>query len=628
MMDSNFAILFGLAAVLPPVALLFLIGRGVLAGRSGASLIVLGGLAILFIGERWFGEGSLRAPLSGLGVAVLLAAVGLRAAGFQRAGPDRAQPMRIAMGLELLVLMGVGAYALTLPMTTESLGLDEAGLERWTATWSTLWPIAVLVGLAPAMWIDRTLADHPTLLPAGAAQAALTNGLSVALAIAVVFPLNYLADAYNIKKDVAYFRTTRPGTATVSMLQGLSEPVEVVLFFPAGNDVGREVRTYFDDLDAALGDRLTVRLTDQALDPATAEKLKVRDNGDVAFLMGEKNQRFRMGLELSKAKKDLKRLDQLVQTNLLKLSKGQRTAYFLAGHGEASSKEKENPLRKLNLFKKAVLEAQHIKVANLGVTEGSAIAVPDDAGLVVIAAPEKPLLPEEVASLEAYWDRGGRLFILLEPGEGTLDPILSRLGVVAGAHPLAHADKYIQQTRGPADRVNLVTNKFGSHESVKTLSKNSTQLYVVAPTAVSVEKAPGTTNTVTTLLRTFPDTWPDADGDRVAGEGESKKVWELGQAVAMGDEKTGSRAVVLGDASVLSDPILESLGGNQQLAMDVTRWLVGDDDIEGTTESEEDVRVQHTREEDVWWFWFTVAGVPVLVLALGGLSLMLRGRRS
>ncbi len=628
MFENTGLLLLGGIIAAPLLALVGSVAYDAWTRRTGSSIVLGAALGLLFVGERLFGEGSWRPMVSGLGLLVLAAAVLLRVRASTGATGTAQTVHGRALTGTLLVGLAVALYGVSLPSAMDMAGLGEETLPRAKATLATLWPILALLGFLPTVWLDRVLALHPIAVPERAAEVAWQSGLIAALSISLLFPLNYLADANNVEKDVAYFRTTRPGTATATMITTLAEPVEALLFFPSGNDVGREVKAYFDSLAQIAGDRLTVRLVDQALDPATAEKLKVRDNGDVAFVLGEKNQRFKIGLELGKARKDLKRLDSLVQTNLLKLTKAQRTAYFLAGHGEASSREKENPLEKLNIFKKFVLEAQNFKVTNLGVSEGSAVAVPDDAALVVIAAPKKPLLPEEEAALEAYWDRGGRILAMTEPGADPMTPLMAKLGVTVGTAPLANAEKYIQQTRGPADRVLLMTNKFGSHESVKTLSKNSTQFYVVLPTVSSVTKTPDTTNKVTTMLRSFPDTWEDLDGDRTLGPNEHGKVHEFGQAISAGDDKTGSRAVVFGDVNLMSDPLLESLQGNQQLALDVTRWLVGEDEVSGTTESEEDVKVQHTREEDQYWFWFTTAAMPGMILALGGLVMRFRGRRA
>jgi hypothetical protein len=44
--------------------------------------------------------------------------------------------------------------------------------------------------------------------------------------------------------------------------------------------------------------------------------------------------------------------------------------------------------------------------------------------------------------------------------------------------------------------------------------------------------------------------------------------------------------------------------------------------------SEEDVPIQHTREQDVLWFWATVLLAPALVLGVGFFVTRRRGRRA
>jgi hypothetical protein len=619
--------LFGLMGTVALVVL----GLDVVRRMSGSGLILLAGLMLLFLGERVLGFGDWRWPVTGLGALVVFASVGLRGFAMSRSvDVQRKQAHTQALVWSVLVLLGLALYGLTSETAMASLGFDEDAGLRWKGTIGALWPIAVLVGLGPVLILDSLIARHPVRLPAVGVRHAVHSGLIGSLAIALVFPVNYLGSVNNQEWDMAYFRTTRPSESTVSLVRTLTEPVEVKLFFPAGNDVRREVEAYFTDLLAQVENaKLTVDVVDQAMEPKLAEELKVRDNGVVVFVKGEDSEKLKLNTDIDKSKRDLKQLDSKVQKHLMKLSRGQRVVYMLAGHGEASSRDKDDPLRKLSAFKSQVLEAQNYKVKTFGVTEGSAVAVPDDAAAVIIAAPEKPMLPEEEQALLDYAKSGGRLLVFLDVGGDPLSGLLGGLGVKAGTDPLVNAQKYVRSRGGKIDRLNMATNKYGSHESVRTLSRNSSQLPMVLPTVVSVTKSENTENKVTTLVRSFPNTWADKDGDLEAGADEEKQVFEVAVAVSnkgAGDQEM--RAVVIGDVSVVSDPVIAAFKGNGWFAMDTTRWLVGDDDISGgAPSSEEDVKIQHSREEDQMWFWTTIAGMPLVVLILGTLFATMRLRR-
>jgi len=54
--------------------------------------------------------------------------------------------------------------------------------------------------------------------------------------------------------------------------------------------------------------------------------------------------------------------------------------------------------------------------------------------------------------------------------------------------------------------------------------------------------------------------------------------------------------------------------------VDATRWLVGEESFSGQVNNEEDVRIEHTKQQDLAWFYATIFGVPGLVLGAGVLT--------
>lgn len=601
--------------------------RDIFKKLSGSGVVLLVGLIGLFVGERIFGMGTWRLATSSAAIVVLLASVGLRAYAMMGSEGARKGGHRGALIATAVTIASLLLYGLTLPTVTDSMGFTDDALGRWNGVWSSLFPIVMVLGVIPVLLIDRVLAVHPRQMPMGAMANASMSGLSIALGLALLFPLNFLASAYDQEWDLAYFRTTRPGDSTAAIVQTTSEPVEGFLFYPPGNEVGQQLEGYFKELQAVSGGNFTYRLIDQALDPVLAEDLKVRDNGMIVVRQGESVQSLKVNVDLDRAKRDLRTLDGKVNKMLTKLLKGSRDLYFLTGHGEASSRERDEPLRKLNLWKREVLEAQNFKVKSYGVADGSAMSVPDGAGVVIVAAPTEPLLPEEIDTLVTWFEGGGALMVLLEPGADPLTDLLARLGVEAGTVPLANPQFHLKQSGQKSDRVLLATNKFGSHASVKTLSRNSQQLGLIMPTAVRVQKKEDTALRVTTLVRSLDGTFEDVDGDREQGADEPGKVFELGVAVeTTGEGEAQGRAIIIGDTSLLADDVLRYSKGNVLFGSDGVRWLVGDEDTAGEINNEEDVKIQHTRQEDTAWFLLSIVGVPTLVMLLGFMIVRLRRR--
>ncbi|MFC1643441.1 hypothetical protein ACFL5O_12300, partial [Myxococcota bacterium] len=77
------------------------------------------------------------------------------------------------------------------------------------------------------------------------------------------------------------------------------------------------------------------------------------------------------------------------------------------------------------------------------------------------------------------------------------------------------------------------------------------------------------------------------------------------------------RAFVVADAGAFSDLALGNVLGNQVLLVDAVRWLAGEESFAGQTNVEEDLRIEHTKQQDLAWYYSTIMGAPALILGLG-----------
>jgi hypothetical protein len=133
---------------------------------------------------------------------------------------------------------------------------------------------------------------------------------------------------------------------------------------------------------------------------------------------------------------------------------------------------------------------------------------------------------------------------------------------------------------------------------------------------------------VTFTIRSLAFVWADlepVDLEYSADQGESKSARNLAAAIEGGSDETTWRAIVTSDASIFSDFGTKNLG-NTLFIDDGMNWLIGAEALSGTTENEEDVKIQHTKEGQTWWFYLTVLGIPLGVMAVGAMrSRMRRG---
>jgi len=610
-----------------------------LGGLRLPSILFLLGLLTVFMGERVIGGlDTTRFVLDGLGGLLVLGGVGLFARSRSDAGPEQ----RAAHAVPL-VHAGVGAaalliYVLGIEPVVDALGFaDDATEHRYQVVITAIWPIVLLAGTLAMAAADRVLAASPVVVATARVKNAGLGALSLAFALAMLFPLNYLASQTNERWDFGYFKTARAGTSTISMVQSLDEPITAYLFFPTASDVTEELRTYFADLG---GGALKVEYVDHALEPELAKELKVRDNGYIAFVRGEGDEqqveRVKIGEDFDAARRKLKKLDTEVRDALLKMARGQKVAYFTAGHGELYWGAEQAVDHKTSSLRK-VLRALNYKVEELTVADGAAVEIPEDASLVVILGAESELMPEELAALDAYRRRGGSILVGLEPGGADLSALLDPIGIdVVDDVILANDSKFVPATRRPIDRANIFTDKFSTHPSVTTLSRNSRTMAFIVSRAVALEDLKTGDGKRTVTIRSLADTWGDRNANHAFdGDVEERKTWNIAMA-ASGEASGGGdgapdewRVVVVSDATWASDLALplDPNKANFQYVVDAMSWLGHDDALAGTVNSEEDVKIEHTKEGEGWIFYSTSALVPLGLLGLGLIRLRVRRKR-
>lgn len=603
------------------------------------SLIVwLTGMALLFAGERLFTTSDVVSmSLSGVGFALLCAGLIFRLQARGASSDPHAQKAhRTSLLLQAVGFASVVVYFLSLDAVPDTMGLSEEGIKRWTVCFGAIWPVLWLASTTPLVLIDVAIEDSPLAVQPIRIKQSLDNGLVAALGLALVFPLNYLAAEHNERWDLAYFKTTEPGTSTMALVANLTEPVHVRVFQPTSSDVTPELMPYFETL-ATQNPKFTVELVDHAAEPLLTKELKVRDNGYVALTTKDGTEdattkSWKIGTDLDKAKRNLKKLDEEFQKRLLDVAKGDRIAYFTVGHGELNWKtQSELPDDKISGLKQ-ILQNLNFKVKELGLADGLGNAVPEDATVVFVLGPTGGFQPGELQSLTEYVDAGGALIVAAEPNTTTLDPLLAHLGLKLGEGQLATRQALLRRTGDTTDKLNLVTNKYSSHDSTNTLSKYSKQMPLVLVGSGWLDETSDHRGKVTMTVRSLQDTFADLDGDITLNGEETEEIRPVAAAAsgpALGDavDDEGNpleyRAIITADAQIFSDLAISTQFDptfpppNAQFALDGVNWAIGEEALTGTTESEEDIKIEHTQEDQAKWFYSTSAGIPLLLLLLG-----------
>jgi hypothetical protein len=474
------------------------------------------------------------------------------------------------------------------------------------------------------------------------------SGLTVALAASLLMVTCQVANERNVRRDVSYFKTSAPGDPTIGTAKRFEEPVKVLLFFPAVNQVKEEVRAYFDALQAASG-RITIEEVDRMSSPTVASDHKVQKDGTVVLVRGEgdkqKSEKIELDTDMEKARRGkgkLRNLDREVYAVLLKLLRDKRKAYLTVGHGELNDPDSIAPEKKgrvqerrTTALKKRLTDLNY-EAKELGLIDLASTGVPDDATVVLMLAPTSPLDPTELAAIDKYLEKGGRLLVALDPrAEATLGALEGRLGVTFDPGPLTDDKAHLRQRRDLSDRRWAITTQFSAHASTTTLSRSVDKGLLLIDSGALKDapfSAPNSDkNKRTYVIRSMASTWQDTNENFSFDDGvEKRDRYNVGAAVEGpkvtdkdGAEIDGMRAMVFADADLFADLAIADMGAvtvvmvSGPLLDDAMKWLGGEEFAVGETVSEEDVPIKHTKDKDTWWFLLMIGGVPTLVVALG-----------
>ncbi len=398
-----------------------------------------------------------------------------------------------------------------------------------------------------------------------------SNALVLVIAfVGIVGVLNFLGTRYHTSWDLTANKSNSLSDETVKVLKDLKEPVKAIAFYGPDNrqSAQDELRLY-----AAQTDKFTYEFIDPLAQPQIAQQYKVlQSDGTIVLVRGTRNENVFGSDESS------------LTNGLLKVAQDtQPVLYFTTGHGEhVPDDTTQTGLSAV----KPILEGVNFKVNTLNL-KTITDTLPSDISALVIAGPRQPFDDQEVKLIKNYFDKNGRIFIMVDPDTQTgLDSFLQSEGLKL------QNDVVIDPQLGLQGRpqILLFTNP-NSHTITQDLAGFST----IIPTARSIAKTdtPPSGYTLTSLFTTSDASWGETDlAGLKAGKPvqfdqgvDNKGPLDLAYAVeGSGDKPT--RMIVIGNSSFIANSTLNSIltGGiqdsaNVQLFINSIRWLASQENL-------------------------------------------------
>jgi ABC-type uncharacterized transport system involved in gliding motility auxiliary subunit len=389
------------------------------------------------------------------------------------------------------------------------------------------------------------------------------SGLFLALTVALVMLLAFVAQEYRREIDVTRSARNTLAQPTLDVLRQIEGPVSVTAFAltqdATGGNVHKIVEERLRPYRRAKPD-LSLTLVDPREDPKRAEAAGIRTPNELVIEYRKRTERLPLG-DFS---------EQSFANALMRLMRGSASlVLWVEGHGERRLDGIAN--HDLGEFGRQLQQkGMKINSVNLALAQ----EVPANASALVVTTAQVDLQASEVEKIRKYVQSGGNLLWLIDPAPlHGLEPIAEMLGLVLT--PGTVVDVAVRPRAGPP--VFAVATSYGQHPITAAFRNNTIFPY---SRQVGISELEGWR--VSPLIEVAPRGWVEM------GKLDENPTFDAAHDlpgpvnIAAAFERTVNdkqqRIVVLGNGSFLSNAFLGN-AGNLQLGIGTLNWLTAEDDL-------------------------------------------------
>ena len=429
------------------------------------------------------------------------------------------------------------------------------------------------------------------------------NALVLTLAfVGILVAINYIAYQFPKRWDLTADKTHTLDQVTLDTLAQLPEKVEATAFFTQRMPRGA-AESLLDQYAFASHGKFTYKFVDPEAQPALAQQAGITRDGTIVFRMGDRVEKVTTPTE-----------EEFTSALVRLMHPTQHKVYFLTGHGERSPDARQETGY---AAAKGELENKNYTVDTFSLLKRA--AVPDDADVVIIAAPQEPLAPEEIQALQDFLDNGGGVMVLLEPDltpDAQPDPLVAFLQTQW--HLDLTPDVIIDPMSNPATVV--VSYTYGEHEITAPL-KTLASIFPTARTVMPPQDFPEGF-LITTLVESEPKAWGETGIESLQNQqvkqDEKDIPGPVSLAVAAENTQTHGRLVVVGDADFASNAYYAAYA-NADFFLNSVDWLSNQQELIHLNPHTPTPRVMLTPQQSVlgWLFLLLIFALPAAVLVAG-----------
>lgn len=433
------------------------------------------------------------------------------------------------------------------------------------------------------------------------------------IALAIVVVVNYFVSRHDTRWDLTPNKNFSLSAQTVKILKGLKQDVTIYVF-----DRKENMQTQADLLDnySTVSNRVTVRYVDPNRDPVLAREFSIHRYGSVIVASGDLH---------FEAKDDT---EQGITNALIHVLEGEKTVYFIQGHGERDLDGTDD-----SGYQKIKGEFANASYTVKPLVLMQKLQIPADAAMLIIAGPHTDYLPPEVDAIEKYVSSGGRALIMLDPGVElpNLDKMLADWNVTVQSD-LVIDENPVAQIFGTRPEMPLII-KYGNSVIVKPLERTATLFPMTRSFVLSKDYKAGVATD--SLCETSAESFgvagfnssmvkiayrPDKDfkGPLTVAASIELTPSEMGVKTSDASKNVNGRVVALGTSALASNAYL-GFQGNRDLVMNIVSWLSSEENLISIRPKPPAEQVLNVSSRQMSQVFMGVIGLPLIIIVIGTL---------
>ncbi len=458
----------------------------------------------------------------------------------------------------------------------------------------------------------------------GRLPAMVQRTLNLALGAAVLILAGWLSTQHKLQADWTAGNRNSLTAASQRLLATLPDPIAFTAYVFPDAELRREIAARVAPYQR-LRDDISLRFVDPATDPAAVREIGVGQSGEIV-------------IEYQGRRENLRAVSEATITAALQrlAYAGQAQIRFLGGHGERSPDDQEQS--GYSSFA-AGLREKGLQLSRFTFAEQG--AVPEDTDVLVLAAPQRPLLDAEIARLVDWVTGGGRLLWLFDPDSPPLPELAAALAIETQPGTVIYQDYELLQLGHPGL---ALVGEYAPHPVTRELVD-----LTVFPLAAGLFQR-GSDDWLVSMLAMSParswletgelgenlifDQGTDVDGPIGLGLAATRHLALPAAETTDGEENASAapparleqRVVVFADSDFLSNAFINQVG-NRQLGVNILQWLASRDaQIDIDVPSAPDLSLNLSPLQTLAIALGFVLILPALLLAIGVLRWWTRRR--